>query len=113
MTLSSRDVIIRTEDIEKAAAFYEHTLGLTVFQRNAQMIGLETGAFRLFLDRGPPHGAVFDFYVDDLDAAKAKLVAAGCRIEEEDPSLPRCYLSDPFGLTFNIEQRSVNPQSGG
>ncbi len=80
-------------------------LGLTAFSRSAQMIGLEAGAFRVFLDRGPPYGPVFDFYVDDLAAAKARLVAAGCRMDEDDPSIPRCYVRDPFGLTFNIEER--------
>jgi hypothetical protein len=25
---------------------------------------------------------------------------------EEDPSLPRCYIRDPYGLVFNIGQAS-------
>jgi hypothetical protein len=32
------------------------------------------------------------------------LIAAGCDIAEEDPSVPRCYIRDPYGLVFNIEQ---------
>jgi catechol 2,3-dioxygenase-like lactoylglutathione lyase family enzyme len=105
MSLSSRDVLIQTPDIDAAAEFYHRTLGLTEFMRKDNMIGLEAGAFRLFLDRGTPYGPVFDFYVRDLETAKADLVKAGCVIEQEDPSIPRCYLRDPFGLTFNIEQR--------
>jgi hypothetical protein len=27
---------------------------------------------------------------------------------EEDPSIPRCYLRDPFGLVFNLG-RSATP----
>jgi len=68
------------------------------------MAGFETGAFRLFVERGPAHGPVFDFLVSDLQAAKAALLAAGCAVIEEDPALPRCYIRDPYGLTFNIEQ---------
>jgi catechol 2,3-dioxygenase-like lactoylglutathione lyase family enzyme len=105
MTRSSRDVLIQTEDIDAAAYFYENVLGLSIVMRDASMIGLEAGAFRLFLDRGPAYGPVFEFLVDDLDQAKERLIQAGCRIEREDPAIPRCYVRDPFGLTFNIAKR--------
>jgi catechol 2,3-dioxygenase-like lactoylglutathione lyase family enzyme len=82
-------------------------LGLPPFMDEPHMLGFETGALRLFVERGPAHGPVLDFRVDDREAAKTRLVAAGCRIVEEDPSVPRCYLTDPFGLTFNIEGRGT------
>ncbi len=104
-SVSTRDVLIQAESIETAADFYQNILGLTVFTRDENMIGLETGGFRLFLDRGQPYGPVFEFLVADLEAAKQQLTAAGCRIENDDPSVPRCYVRDPFGLVFNIAQR--------
>jgi catechol 2,3-dioxygenase-like lactoylglutathione lyase family enzyme len=103
--VASRDVLLQSRSIEQAASFYETALGLTVFHRDANLIGLESGAFRLFLDRGEPYGPVFEFFVPDLAAAKARLVAAGCRIENDDPSVPRCYMRDPYGLVFNIAER--------
>jgi hypothetical protein len=30
------------------------------------------------------------------------LLAAGCTLLEENPAVPRCYLRDPFGMTYNI-----------
>ena len=102
---ATRDVLLQAEDIDQAARFYETELGLTVFLREDRLIGLDAGAFRLFLDKGPSYGPVFEFFVDDLAAAKARLTAAGCRIEQEDPSVPRCYVRDPYGLVFNIAQR--------
>jgi len=33
-----------------------------------------------------------------------RVLAAGCALVEEDPAVPKCYLRDPFGLVFNIEQ---------
>lgn len=69
------------------------------------MIGLEAGAFRLFLDKGEPYGPVFEFLVKDLDAAKRKLAAGGGIIEVDEPAIPRCYVRDPCGLVFNIAQR--------
>jgi catechol 2,3-dioxygenase-like lactoylglutathione lyase family enzyme len=99
---SSRDVIIRTKNFAKAAKFYQAVLGLEVTHRGKTMLGFEAGEFCLYVEKGEPHGPVFEFIVPDVQAAKKKLLAAGCTILEEDPSLPRCYIRDPFGLTFNI-----------
>jgi hypothetical protein len=74
------------------------------------LVGLEAGAFRLFLDRGAAYGPVFELFVADLAAAKAQFAAAGCVIEQEDASFPRfylrVYLRDPFGLVVNIAERA-------
>jgi catechol 2,3-dioxygenase-like lactoylglutathione lyase family enzyme len=102
--VSTRDILIQTENLVAATAFYEQVLGLKVFMREPAMTGLESGAFRLFLDKAEPYGPVLEFKVDDLEAAKRDLIAAGCRIENDDPSVPRCYIRDPFGLIFNIAE---------
>jgi catechol 2,3-dioxygenase-like lactoylglutathione lyase family enzyme len=99
---SSRDVIIRTEDWAAAKHFYTTVLGLPVTHQAEKMLGLETGSFCLYVEPGPAHGAVFDFLVPDVQAAKVRLVAAGCTVLEEDATVPRCYLRDPFGLVFNL-----------
>jgi hypothetical protein len=41
-----------------------------------------------------------------MQAAKSRLLAAGCTVVEENPAIPRCYIQDPFGLVFNIEEKS-------
>jgi catechol 2,3-dioxygenase-like lactoylglutathione lyase family enzyme len=99
---STRDVIIRTGKWAEATAFYGSVLGLPLAYQDKTMVGFETGSFRLYVEQGPEHGPVFEFLVPDVDAAKRRLLAAGCTIVEEDPSLPRCYIRDPFGLVFNI-----------
>jgi catechol 2,3-dioxygenase-like lactoylglutathione lyase family enzyme len=103
--VSTRDILIQTEDLEAATVFYRDVLGLGVFMREPAMVGLEAGAFRLFLDKAEAYGPVLEFKVDDIEAAKRQLVAAGCRIENDDPSVPRCYIRDPYGLIFNIAQK--------
>jgi predicted enzyme related to lactoylglutathione lyase len=105
MGSASGDILLQTERIEEAAAFYERQFGVTRFMDEPDMIGLEAGGFRLFLDRAPAYGPVLEFFVDDLEAAKRALVESGARIDQEDPSIPRCYVTDPFGLTYNISQR--------
>lgn len=102
---ASRDIIIRVADWQRALDFYGSILGLPVVHRAEQLVGFETGAFCLYLEPGSAHGPVFEFLVPDLPAARARLLAAGCSVLEENPELPRCYLRDPFGMTFNIAQR--------
>jgi catechol 2,3-dioxygenase-like lactoylglutathione lyase family enzyme len=101
---ASRDVIIRTEQFAEAVRFYESVLGLAIVHRTDTLVGFDAGAFRLYVEPGPAHGAVFDFRVPEMEAARRALLSAGCAIVEEDASVPRCYFRDPYGLVFNIEQ---------
>jgi catechol 2,3-dioxygenase-like lactoylglutathione lyase family enzyme len=102
--VSSREIIIRTDAWDEATSFYKSVLGLPVTYRSDSMLGFETGAFCLYVERGAKHGPVFEFLVPDVNAAKVRLTAAGCTVIEEDASLPRCYIRDPYGVVFNIAQ---------
>jgi hypothetical protein len=64
--------------------------------------GSRPGGEALYLEKGKKHGPVFEMLVADVQSTKKRLVAAGCRVLEEDPELPRCYLRDPFGMVFNL-----------
>lgn len=99
---SSRDVIIRTAAWKEALRFYESVLGFARISCEGRIAGLETGAFRLYVEAGAPHGPVFDFLTADVAALRDRLLEAGCTLLEEDPQVPRCYLRDPYGVTFNI-----------
>jgi catechol 2,3-dioxygenase-like lactoylglutathione lyase family enzyme len=105
---SSRDVIIRTNDWAAASTFYTATLGFEAVYRGDKLIGFETGSFRLYVEKGAEHAPVFDFLVADVQAAKAALLAAGCTLVEEDADVPRCYVRDPYGVTFNIGEADAN-----
>ncbi len=54
------------------------------------------------IDPAPPLGPVLEIETDQLAALRTRLLAAGCTIEVEDPSLLCCYFRDPFGLIFNV-----------
>jgi catechol 2,3-dioxygenase-like lactoylglutathione lyase family enzyme len=101
---ASRDVIIRTQDLEQTTRFYAEAMHLPVIDRSATMNCVDAGAFRLYIEQGPQHGPVFDFLVPDFNAAKRSLLEAGCTVVEDSPSVPRLYLADPHGLVFNIAQ---------
>jgi len=105
---SSRDIIIRTKKWQEAIQFYKSVLGLPVTKEYPAIVGFETGSFCLFVEKGDDHGPVFEFLVQDVQAMKKKLVAAGCVVIEEDPSVPRCYIRDPYGMVFNVGQASAS-----
>ena len=104
---SSRDVIIQTDNWARAIEFYETVLGFPVTHRSPTLMGFETGAFCLYVEKGTRPGPVFDFLVPDMQKAKSRLLSTGCLVIEEDPAVPRCYIRDPFGLVFNIEETVV------
>jgi len=99
---SGSDVVIRTEAWEKARHFYGEILGLRVTHEGEALIGYDTGAFRLYIEKGSAHGPVFEFLVPEVEPAKRVLLLAGCSVVEEDASVPRCYLRDPYGMVFNL-----------
>ena len=99
---STRDVIVRTDSLDKATEFYTSVLGFRISSKDANLAGFETGSFCLYVDRGPSHGAIFELLVPNVAAAKARLLAAGCVLVEDNPAIPRCYIRDPYGFTFNI-----------
>ena len=101
---ASRDIIVRTENWSEALKFYGSVLGLPITHQGEAFVGFEAGSFCLCVEQGKEHGPVFDFLVSDMQDAKNRLLAAGCTIMEENPAAPRCYIRDPFGIIFNIEQ---------
>ena len=102
---STQDVMIQVPDVKRALEFYTKVMGLKLREQNERYACVDTGAFPLFIEKGGEPGAVFEFLADDLEATKAQLLAAGCTVVEEDPELPRLYLRDPYGLTFNLGRR--------
>lgn len=80
---------IRAGDVERAAHFYEHILGLKLlFKAPPGLAFFDCGGVRLMLDR--PAKAEFDhassilyFAVADINAAYARLKEQGVRFEDE------------------------------
>jgi catechol 2,3-dioxygenase-like lactoylglutathione lyase family enzyme len=103
---TTRDVIIRVPDFDASVRFYTDVLGLPVFHRDERLVGFETGGFRLYVEPGEATGPVFEFVVANVSQCARALEAAGCRIIEEDPSVPRCYVQDPNGFVFNLHSKS-------
>jgi predicted enzyme related to lactoylglutathione lyase len=117
-------VIIFVGDVPKCARFYMDVFGFTPVPgsdlASAEWIELDTGGCRLAFHkaRGPkgpihratgspmhPHKIVF--FADDVEAARAALVARGAAIAnvKKSGSLMLCDGQDPEGHVFQISNR--------
>ena len=96
------DILIQAPDPNLAVAFYVEQLGFEITGYTPQMISLHGPNINLFIEQGPALGPVLEVTVDNVESAKARLVANGCRIVKDEPDFPRCYVQDPFGLIYNL-----------
>jgi len=97
------DILIQSENPEKAAALYVHELGFTITGEAPNMISLHGDRVNLFIERGPALGPVLEVTVNDVAEAKARLVKNGCEVIKDEPDFPRCYVRDPYGLIYNLK----------
>jgi predicted enzyme related to lactoylglutathione lyase len=112
------------DDLEKAKAFYEQTLGLGVSEQDPQngVLELETGGDRnvvMYLSPNltPASYTILNFPVDDIDKVVDELSARGVRFERYDefpqdekgivrgPALPTvAWFKDPAGNVLSVIQ---------
>jgi len=102
----SRDVLIQVPDPKSAAAFYIENLGFEVTGEEPNMISLHGKHITLFIEQGLPLGPVLEVTVDNVEAAKRRLLAKGCTVVKDEPDFPRCYIRDCYGLIYNITSQS-------
>jgi hypothetical protein len=109
----NRDILIQAPEPKLAAAFYVEKLGFVVTGEEPEMISLEGEKINLYIERGPALGPVLEVMVDDVEAAKKRLVESGCVVVKDEPKFPRCYVKDPFGLMYNLSTcGAANSASG-
>jgi catechol 2,3-dioxygenase-like lactoylglutathione lyase family enzyme len=100
----SHCICIETPDSEAAAQFYQDVLGMEFSMRQGSSIELQSGDRLLYFDTAPKHSTIFEFFVDDLDAARADLESKGCTVLRWEGKGKQCYMRDPFGNVFNLYQ---------
>ena len=106
---ANNELAFHVPDPDVALGFYTDVLGCRLVAREPEMVTLESGALRLYLLRDPTlrHLSPIPSYdVPDREAARARLVAAGCRTVPIGPHAPGGeYFVDPFGFLFDIVER--------
>jgi len=104
---------IRVADLDRSRQFYERLLGLGAIERPdlgmpGRWYGIGTGQLHLIqcepmgmpIDPSGPHFAI---EVDDLDAARRELAAAG--VQMLDPGGNQLWVHDPDGNTVELTGR--------
>ena len=103
------EVVVYTQDMARATAFYRDTLGLEPDFESPHWTTFRTGACTLALHAGA-EAPDPTFLVDDLDAARDSLEAAGVdvtEIREPAAGLRVFDARDPDGNRFSIESRAA------
>jgi catechol 2,3-dioxygenase-like lactoylglutathione lyase family enzyme len=96
------DILIQAPNPQEAAAFYVRQLGFEITAEDPRMISLHGKHINLFIEQGPALGPVLEVTVDNVEAARLRLVQNGCEVVKDEPDFPRCYVRDPFGLFYNL-----------
>jgi catechol 2,3-dioxygenase-like lactoylglutathione lyase family enzyme len=98
------DILIQSENPEKAAAFYVEELGFEISAKTPNLISVHGENINLFIERGPALGPVLEVTVENVEEAKVRLREKGCQIIKDEPTFPRCYVRDPNGLIYNLTE---------
>ncbi len=107
-------VFIHTDDMAATRAFYAEQMGLTLISDSPEFLqfaapggkGAELGV-GLLSAPGVSHEPELWWYVDDVDAAYAALIAQGAEIVTPLTDMPFgrvCATKDPAGYTLHLLQ---------
>lgn len=103
----SPNVAVRTSDAGAAVEFYREVLGFSSRRRGGDVDELDAEPLTLFVIHDDEvSGPVHELFVDDVEAARDRLVAAGCEVVRWHGKGADCYVRDPFGVVFNLWESS-------
>lgn len=97
---TSNCIALGVGDAESAASHYAQSLGWRRVKDGNGWIEMDTGALRIFLCADDETTPTFDLEVDDVEAAKNRLLGLGWHISPL--SKTEIYMVSPFGTTFAL-----------
>ena len=99
----SPNIAVRTRRLSEAVDFYTNVLGFKNRSDDPALADLDASPLNLFIIEDHEfRGPVLELFVDDLEEARQKLVANGCKILRWRGKGQDCYVKDPFGVIFNL-----------
>jgi predicted enzyme related to lactoylglutathione lyase len=99
----SPNVAVRTQKFSEAVDFYATVLGFEDRSSDPELADFDAEPLNIFvIADGEFSGPVMELFVDDLEEARAELVANGCKVLRWRGKGQDCYIQDPFGVIFNI-----------
>ena len=106
-------IAINAHDVERAAAFYQHTLGLKLLFKAAPGLAFfDCGGVRLMLTRPEKPefdhpGSILYFAVPDIEAAHAAMKEKGVRFEDEPHLIARMPDHDLWMVFFRDSEGNL------
>lgn len=98
----STNVALHSKNWKDASQFYKKTNGLNVRETETHL-EIQNGPIFMYVQENPNgEGVVMEYYVDDVEDAKAYLKSHGCEVVKWEGKGKDCYMKDPFGLVFNL-----------
>ena len=99
----SPNIAVRTSRFAEAVDFYTNVLGFPDRSDDPELADLDASPLNLFVIGDTEfRGPVLELFVDDLEKARAKLVANGCKVLRWRGKGQDCYVQDPFGVIYNL-----------
>jgi methylmalonyl-CoA/ethylmalonyl-CoA epimerase len=112
-------IALPVSDVDRAAKFYETTVGLRKLYRFGDLIFFDCAGVRLLLEKThdgsePPHGSVIYFRCADLALSVDELKRRGASFTHEphliarmdDHDLWMAFFTDPDGHTLGLMQEA-------
>ena len=103
-----RDILIQAAEPAAAADFYTRNLGFEITSTDP-ILEIRGPHINLFIVEGAPLGPVLEVFVENVTAAKARLVENGCTVVKDEPAEASCYIRDPFGVIYNLAKSPNAP----
>ena len=113
MATRLRHIAIIVPDPEPAAQFFERAFDMKRVGSGRRGIYMSDGTMNVaLLQKETPDEAIglyhFGMWVDDLDAAEKKVLAAGATYLTGRPDSPKSYYEakykDPLGIVFDVSE---------
>ena len=104
----SNHASVLARDLTAARDYYETVMELELLDSTDEQLVFKTGDSFFYVVRNLDRtGTVLEFYVDNLNVAKERLVSKGCQIIKWEEKGKDCYLKDPFGVIFNLWEENT------
>ena len=104
----THNIALQIKDYENAVAFYENVIGMELKQVTENESRLSIAGTNFYIEKmegsaSVPGRVFFEFSVSDYEAAKAKLIDAGCKVTRVFHETSEMF-QDPYGLQFHLFQ---------
>lgn len=95
-------IAVQIADREKAVSFYSELMGMNLLDNSGSEARMTLDEAHFYLEESANGNVFFAFEVDDLEEAKALLIAHGARIwgESDEGFMVR----DPYGLQYHLSK---------